>query len=91
MEVLWWLAPPLLATCLAMVWAGWLGRERDDEQRDDSDAALARMADALARPMSSRRSRSTRPVTPATPIEPSHGVAIRRTPRRPTSTGTSSR
>lgn len=91
MEVLWWLAPPLLATCLAMVWAGWLGRERDDEQRDDSEAALARMADALARPVSPRRFGSSRPVTSAVPVEPTHGVAIRRTPRRPVSTDTARR
>lgn len=91
MEVLWWLAPPLVATVLAMVWAGWLGRERDDEQRDDSDAALARMADALARPAPSRRPRSSRPAASAATDELTHGVAVRRTPRRPASAGPSSR
>ena len=30
MQVLWWLVPPLAATLLAMLWAGWAGRERDE-------------------------------------------------------------
>ncbi len=89
MEVLWWLAPPLVATLLAMVWAGWLGRERDDDQRDDSDAALARMADALARPAAPRSSRSNRPLTSTVPVELTHGVAVRRAPRRPSAPNSS--
>ncbi len=85
MEVLWWLAPPAAATVVAMIWAGWLGRRRDDDQRDDSDAALARMAKALDRPTPRRQSG----VKPSSAMaEPSHGVAIRgavrrSSPRRP--------
>ena len=78
MEVLWWLVPPLAATCLAMVWAAWLGRERDEEGRDDSEAALLRMEKALARPTP----RKGRPVV-SLPPERSHGVAVRGAARRP--------
>ncbi|CAA9372639.1 MAG: hypothetical protein AVDCRST_MAG21-1167 [uncultured Nocardioidaceae bacterium] len=88
MEVLWWLAPPLAATVLAMLWAGWLGRRPGEERRDDSDAALGKMADALARPAPSRPASTRRQ---AAPVEPSHGVAVRRSARRPTSKGTPSR
>ncbi|MBA2699536.1 MAG: hypothetical protein H0U61_12335 [Nocardioidaceae bacterium] len=88
MEVLWWLVPPLVATFLAMLWAGWLGRQRDDDGRDDSDAALAKMAVALSRPAPHR---STLHSPPAATTEPSHGVAVRRTPRRPASSGPTTR
>jgi hypothetical protein len=83
MQVLWWLAPPLGATLLAMVWAAWRGRERDDVRRDDADEALARMERALARPAPAAR-RVVKPTGAA--LEPSHGVAIRRA-GRPTSAG----
>jgi hypothetical protein len=88
MQVLWWLAPPLGATLLAMIWAAWTGRARDDVRRDDSDEVLARMEKALARPAPAPR-RGARPAT-ATAVEPSHGVAIRRG-ARPTSAGDRSR
>ncbi|MEP6665524.1 MAG: hypothetical protein ABJA81_03655 [Nocardioidaceae bacterium] len=80
MAVLWWLVPPLVATCMAMVWAGWLGRERDDVRRDDSDAALSRMQKALSKPAP----RKGTPVA-SSPLEPTHGVAIRGSARRPVS------
>lgn len=72
MVVLWWLVPPLAATCLAMVWAAWAGRERDEVKRDDSAAAMARMQRAIERPAPRRG----KPVESA-PIEPTHGVAMR--------------
>ena len=75
MQVLWWLVPPLVATVVAMLWAGWAGRARDDVRRDDSDEALDRMAKALSRSASAKaRVR----VAPA-PMERSHGVAVRTT------------
>lgn len=77
MEVLWWLVPPLVATCLAMVWVAWAGRERDEVTRDDSDEALARMQRALAKPTPAKG----RPV-PSVTVEPTHGVAVRRKPGR---------
>jgi hypothetical protein len=73
MQVLWWLVPPLVATMLAMIWAAWGGRHRDEVRRDDSDAALAQMRSALARPVPQSRHRPAAHV-----VEPSHGVAVRR-------------
>lgn len=78
MTVLWWLVPPLAATCLAMLWASWAGRDRDDVKRDDSAAAMARMKRAIEQPPPRRG----KPVVSA-PLEPSHGVAIRGGGRRP--------
>lgn len=77
MQVLWWLVPPLGATLVAMLWAGWAGRERDHVRRDDSDEALDKMATALARPVPTSQKRIASAV-----IEPSHGVALRGAARR---------
>ena len=77
MQVLWWLVPPLAATLVAMLWAGWAGRERDEVRRDDSDEALDKMATALARPAPT----SKRKIASAV-IEPTHGVAVRGAARR---------
>ncbi len=88
MEVLWWLAPPAAATVVAMLWAGWLGRRRDDDHRDDSEAALARMQAALGRPGPQRPANA---VLTSAPAEPSHGVAIRGTVRRSSPRGPSPR
>jgi hypothetical protein len=78
MEVLWWLAPPLAATGLAMAWAGWRGRERDEVRRDSSDQALAQLGAALDRPLprQTTRAASVRVIDDAT-----HGVAVRRAAR----------
>jgi hypothetical protein len=78
MVVLWWLAPPLVATFLAMLWAGWAGRDRDEVKRDDSPEAMERMRRALEKPVPRRG----KPVV-SPPIEPTHGVAIRGRSRRP--------
>jgi hypothetical protein len=80
MSVLGWLVPPLVATCLAMLWASWAGRDREEVKRDDSDAAMARMKKALDRPTPRRG----KPVV-SRPEEPTHGVAIRGLARRPSS------
>ncbi|WP_235737711.1 hypothetical protein [Nocardioides alcanivorans] len=45
MEILWWLAPSVVVTVLAMVWVGWLGRDGRGEV--DRDVAAERMAKAL--------------------------------------------
>jgi hypothetical protein len=79
MEVLWWLAPPLAATVLAMAWAAWRGRTRDEVRRESSDEALARLGSALARPLPRKAARPTGPGPAAD--DPTHGVAVRRTPR----------
>ncbi len=80
MSVLWWLVPPLAATCLAMGWAAWVGRDREEVRRDDSAEAMARMKRALER----TPPRRGKPVVSA-PQERSHGVAIRGLARRPSS------
>ncbi|MBA3308704.1 MAG: hypothetical protein H0U28_01410 [Nocardioidaceae bacterium] len=82
MQVLWWLVPPLAATCLAMLWAGWAGRRREEAGRDDSEAALLRMKKALSRPAPRSRNR----IAPA-PKETIHGVAVRGAARRPPPNG----
>lgn len=83
MQVLWWLVPPLMTTALAMLWAAWVGRARDDIRRDDSDLARQRMQKALARPTPhpSSRSRAEASSEPARQVEPSHGVVLRRASR----------
>lgn len=86
MQVLWWLVPPLVATAVAMGWAGWVGRERNDERGENADAALARMERALSRP----QVRAGAAVAQA-PLEPTHGVALRGAARRPTSADASPR
>ena len=78
MQVLWWMVPSLVATAAAMGWAAWVGRERDDGRRDDPDAALAKMKRALSRPPL-----RSGPALAQTPIEPTHGVAVRRARRQP--------
>ncbi|WP_460809360.1 hypothetical protein [Nocardioides salsibiostraticola] len=89
MEILLWLVPPALVTVLAMLWAGWRGREpRRDESRDE---AVRRLGEALTRPSgpSGRGIGRLRraPVAPGYRVpsvapDPSTGVAVR-TPRRP--------
>jgi hypothetical protein len=82
MQVLWWLVPPLVATVLAMLWAGFAGRERDEVRPDESDDALTRMATALSQPPPAPRRppRRARRLPVRVP-EPSHGVAVRRVTR----------
>lgn len=86
MVVLWWLVPPLAATALAMCWAAWAARRQREVGRDDSPAAMERMRRAIDRP-SPRRGTPVR--TPL--VEPTHGVALRQTPTRPTSDGVGAR
>jgi hypothetical protein len=75
-QVLWWLVPPLVATFVAMLWAAWAGRARDDVRRDDSEEALERMRKALA------KSAPARPLgTQPPPLERGHGVVLRAGPR----------
>jgi hypothetical protein len=76
-QVLWWLVPPLVATLIAMLWASWAGRVRDDVGRDDSEEALERMQRALARPTPSKGT----PIA-STALERTHGVAVRGAARR---------
>jgi hypothetical protein len=71
-EILWWLAPPVVATLLAMLWVSWLGREGRGEV--DREVAVRRLADAMARPT---RVRPTAPVRRPAGPDRSTGVAVR--------------
>ena len=71
-QILWWLAPPVVATLLAMVWVAWLGRK--GRGRVDREAAARRLSEAMARPT---RPAPTAPTRPATQGERSTGVAVR--------------
>jgi hypothetical protein len=71
-EILWWLAPPLVATVLAMLWVGWLGREGRGEV--DREVAVRRLGDAMAR---QSRVRGTGSERPRAAPERSGGVAVR--------------
>jgi hypothetical protein len=44
-EILLWLVPPVVVTCVAMVWVSWLGREGRGEV--DREVAVRRLAAAL--------------------------------------------
>ena len=71
-QILWWLAPPVVATLVAMVWVAWLGRSGRREV--DREAAVRRLSEAMA------RTTSPAPTTPARrplPGERSTGVAVR--------------
>jgi hypothetical protein len=70
MSVLWWLAVPLGITAVAMVWAAWAGRSRDERDRDE--ASRDRLATALAKPLPSRARRVV-----AQPVDKPRGVAVR--------------
>lgn len=72
MEILWWLAPPVVVTCAAMVWVAWLGRDGRGEV--DRDVAVARLAKAL-----NKEPRVPARPRPARPRERSTGIAVRPT------------
>jgi hypothetical protein len=72
-EILLWLAPPVLVTFVAMAWVGWVGREGRGEV--DRDERVRRLGVAL------EREQPPRPVRLPRRRERSTGVAVRRTPR----------
>ena len=78
MEILWWLAPPVVVTVVAMAWVSWIGRESRGEI--DRDEAVARMAKALE-PGERRRFTRARPEVKVAieprPRERSTGIAVR--------------
>jgi hypothetical protein len=43
-EILWWLAPPVVVTIIAMAWAAWAGERRG---LVDREVAVERLARAL--------------------------------------------
>jgi hypothetical protein len=79
--ILWWLAPPVVATVLAMLWVSWLGREGRGEV--DPDVAARRLGAAIAKPSRLPAGATTRPPSVR---ERSTGVAVRPSSRRPDDT-----
>jgi hypothetical protein len=78
MEILWWLAPPVVVTVVAMVWVSWLGRESRGEI--DRDEAVARMAKALEpgeRGRVARQRPEVKVAIESRPRERSTGIAVR--------------
>ncbi|MFC6696762.1 hypothetical protein [Nocardioides daphniae] len=69
MEILWWLAPSVVVTCVAMAWIGWLGRDGRGEV--DREVAAARLAKAL------ERERAVPRTPPARERDRSTGIAVR--------------
>ena len=69
MEILWWLAPSVAVTGLAMAWVAWLGREGRGEV--DREVAVERLARALS------RERPTPQTPPARERDRSTGIAVR--------------
>ena len=51
-EILWWLAPPVVATALAMLWVSWLGREGRGEVDPRRRRAPARRRHGPSHPVS---------------------------------------
>ncbi|HEY3527820.1 MAG TPA: hypothetical protein VGK78_01630 [Nocardioides sp.] len=85
MEILWWLAPPAVATVLAMLWVSWLGREgRGEVDREVAvrrlDAAMSRPTRVVPRAVPPRTSRSGERST-GVAVRPSSRAAARRSAR----------
>ncbi len=72
-EILLWLVPSVVVTGIAMLVAGWAGRERPERER--SQAEQDRFAEAILRPLPDAAQRTR-------PRERSTGVAVRRTSTR---------
>ena len=81
MQILWWLAPPVVATALAMGWVTWLGRAGRGQV--DPDVAVRRLGDAMSRTARVSRPTAARPVVPE---ERGTGVAVRPSSRTPGTT-----
>jgi hypothetical protein len=77
-EILLWLVPSAVATVLAMLWVGWLGREGRGQV--DREVAVRRIAGALE-PDQRRRTGRRRPTpgyaAPQPERDRSTGVAVR--------------
>jgi hypothetical protein len=69
-EILLWLLPSVVVTCIAMAWVSWIGRDRPERER--SAAEQERFADAIMRPIPGTERPRPRQ------RERSTGVAVRR-------------
>lgn len=70
MEILLWMVPPAVVTCVAMLWIGWLGREGRGEV--DRDVAVRRLAKALQKESPAHTAHRPTPVR-----DRSTGIAVR--------------
>ena len=72
MEILWWLAPPVVVTVLAMLWVSWLAR--DGRGQIDREVAIERLAKAMRK----EHPGMSRPRPSASgPRDRSTGIAVR--------------
>lgn len=69
-EILLWLAVPLAVTALAIVWAAWSGRPRDERGSDERDR------EKFAKAMTTRKARKPLMIA-AQQRDRSSGVAVR--------------
>lgn len=76
MEILWWLAPTVVVSVLAMAWVSWLGRDGRGEV--DREVAAERMAKALR----ARHPGLDQPTRTPRRHDRSSGVALRTPPRQ---------
>jgi hypothetical protein len=81
-QILWWLAPPVVATVLAMLWVSWLGRE--GRGAVDPEVAARRLGRAMSRP--SRVQARPNPTSMPARSDRSSGIAVR-SPSRPVPAG----
>lgn len=79
-EILLWLVPSIVVTGVAMLVAGWVGRERPE--RELSQAEQDRFADAILRPLPTAARPRPGADARSRPRERSTGVAVRRTSTR---------
>jgi hypothetical protein len=79
-EILYWLVPPVVVTCVAMLWVSWLGREGRGEV--DRDVAVRRLAQAMqkdALPHTTRRPTPSRDRSTGIAVRPSRAPQAGRT------------
>ncbi len=74
MDILLWLLPTGVVTLVAMVWAGWVGRE--SRGAVDREVAVQRLGEALG------RSPGPRYAVERPPSDRSTGIAVRPSSRR---------
>lgn len=82
MQILLWLVPPVVVTVIAMLWVGWVGRDRptgDDRSEAAQERARQRFAEAILRehPGRARPEPGGNLTRVPTPRERSTGVAVR--------------
>lgn len=69
--ILWWLAPPVIVTLIAMAWVTWAGEPRGSS---DPEAAAERMARALRKEHPGQKAAGP---SATRPRDRSTGIAVR--------------